>query len=275
MTQPDPAPPSSGRVVLVGVPCDEYSSFLRGAAAAPPEIRRELLCDSGNLFSESGLDLGSGERWVDVGDLDLTGMDQPLEAVASQVGDILERGDRVLALGGDHAVTYPLVRAHARCHDALTIVHFDAHPDLYEEFEGSRFSHACPFARILEDGCARRLVQVGIRASNLHQKEQATRYGVETIPAWDLQEDVLRSLQGPIYVSVDLDVLDPAFAPGVAHREPGGLSTRGLLDLMRAIPRQVVGADLVELNPSRDLHGASARVAAKITKELLALLLES
>ena len=275
MSTSSPALPASGRVALIGIPFDEQSSFLRGAAEAPREIRRELLCDSGNLCTEEGLKLATDSRWSDLGDLDLADATEPLEAIAREAGKILERGDRLLALGGDHSVTYSLVRSHARRYGALTIVQFDAHPDLYEEFEGNRLSHACPFARILEEGCARRLIQVGIRASNLHQREQASRYGVETLLAWDLRDGLLSSLEGPVYLSLDLDVVDPAFAPGVSHREPGGLSTRQLLDLIRALPHQVVGADLVELNPSRDCNGISARAAAKITKELLGLLLES
>ncbi len=275
MSPRDSSTTSSGRVALVGLPFDEQSSFLRGASKAPPEIRRELFCDSGSLCTEAGLDLACEDRWIDVGDLELDGGGEPLDLIATGASRFLERGDRLVALGGDHSVTYPLVQAYARWFGALTIVHFDAHPDLYEEFGGSRLSHACPFARILEEGCARRLVQVGIRGSNSHQREQAARYGVETLPAGNLENETLASLEGPIYLSIDLDVLDPAFAPGVSHREPGGLSTRQLLDLMGTIPKQFVGADLVELNPSRDRSGLSARVAAKITKELLGLLLES
>jgi arginase len=268
---------ASGQVALVGVPSDGNSSFLRGSAAAPSEIRRELLCESGNLCTEAGIDLAAGTRWSDLGDFDIAEADDGPSVIARQAEAVLNGGYRLLALGGDHSVTYPLVQAHARRYGALKIVHFDAHPDLYEEFEGNRLSHACPFARILEEGHAEHLVQVGIRGSNLHQREQAARYGVETLPAWDLRNAarLLSSLEGPIYLSVDLDVLDPAFAPGISHREPGGLSTRQLLDLIRTIPRRVVGADLVELNPSRDHDGLTARVAAKITKELLGILLES
>jgi agmatinase len=270
-----PDDPPATRVALIGLPYDGQSSFLQGAAEAPSEIRREFHCDSGNLCTEAGLDLATESRWSDLGDLSLADSSDPLEAIARETAKFLKSGNRLLAMGGDHSVTYPLVRSHVHRHGPLTIVHFDAHPDLYEEFAGNRLSHACPFARILEEGCARRLVQVGIRASNLHQREQASRYGVETIPAWDLQVGLLASLEGPIYLSLDLDVLDPAFSPGVSHREPGGLSTRQLLDLIRAIPNEVVGADLVELNPCRDRDGISARAAAKITKELLGLLLES
>src|ERR1017187_4286495 len=97
------------------------------------------------------------------------------------VGELIEAGKRPLSLGGDHSITYPIVKAFARRYPELTIFHFDAHPDLYDEFEGNRLSHACPFARIMEAGLAKRLVQMGIRTINRHQREQAQRFGVEVV----------------------------------------------------------------------------------------------
>ncbi len=172
----------------------------------------------------------------------------------------------LLTLGGDHSISLPLIRAASQQFPNLTVVQFDAHPDLYPEFEGSRDSHACPFARMLEEGLAN-LIQLGIRTENPTQKAVAERYQVaRALP---------RNLEGPLYLSVDLDVLDPAFAPGVSHHEPGGWSTRELLTVLQNLPRQVVGADLVEYNPVRDPVGITAAVGAKLVKELLALLIES
>ena len=102
-------------------------------------------------------------------------------AIENGVGALLEQGKRPVSLGGDHSITYPIVKAFARRYPELTIFHFDAHPDLYDEFEGNRLSHACPFARIMEAGLAKRLVQVGIRTINGHQREQAKRFGVEVV----------------------------------------------------------------------------------------------
>ena len=101
-----------------------------------------------------------------------------------------------------------------------------AHPDLYEEFEGNRLSHACPFARIMEAGLAKRLVQVGIRTLNRHQREQAEKFGVDMIEMRSLGAFDKLKADGPVYITFDTDVLDPAFAPGVSHREPGGISVR-------------------------------------------------
>jgi arginase len=150
----------------------------------------------------------------------------------------------------------------------LTILHIDAHPDLYEEFEGDRYSHACPFARIMEESLAQRLVQVGIRTMNGHQREQADRFGVEVIDMRAWVAGMRPGLSGAVYVSIDLDGLDPAFAPGVSHREPGGLSVRDVLALVQGADGDVIGADLVEYNPRQDIGGITATVAAKLVKEL-------
>jgi arginase family enzyme len=127
------------------------------------------------------------------------------------------------------------VKGLAQKYPELTIFHFDAHPDLYDQFEGNRLSHACPFARIMESGLAKRLVQVGIRAMNGHQREQARRFGVELVEMRGLPAYAKLKAAGPIYVSFDMDVLDPAFAPGVSHREPGGMSVREAITHLHAI----------------------------------------
>ena len=124
----------------------------------------------------------------------------------------------------------------------------------------------------MEAGLARRLVQVGIRTLNDHCRAQAARYGVEIVPMRDFTAAMVPRLAGPVYVSVDLDGLDPAFAPGVSHHEPGGLSVRQLLDVLARIDALVVGADIVEYNPSLDINDMTAVVAAKLVKELAALL---
>jgi arginase len=261
-------------VTLVGVPWDEHSSHLRGAALAPPAIRCALRAPSSNPSTESGLDLGCESRLADAGDLEIPPGPAALEVIEEGVARLLDDGRRVLALGGDHAVAWPAVRAHARRHRRLTVVQLDAHPDLYDEFEGDRLSNACPFARIMEEGLVPRLVQVGIRTVNAPQRAQAERFGVEMVEMKAWHPELVVSADGPVYVSLDLDVLDPAFAPGVSHPEAGGLSTREVVGFLQRLEGPVVGADLVELNPRRDPTGVTALVAAKLAKELLARLLE-
>jgi uncharacterized protein (DUF302 family) len=176
---------------------------------------------------------------------------------------------RPVCLGGDHSITLPIVRAFGRHVPGLTIIHFDAHPDLYDELEGNRLSHACPFARIMEEGAAKRLIQVGIRTMTGHQREQAKKFGVEVIEMRYLPALDRMKVDGPIYISFDMDALDPAFAPGISHREPGGLSTREALAHLQAISGRIVGADIVEFNPAQDNTQLTATVAAKLLKEIL------
>jgi agmatinase len=190
------------------------------------------------------------------------------DRIEAGIAGLLADGSKPIALGGDHSVTYPILRAVSRYQPDLTILHIDAHPDLYDEFEGDRFSHACPFARTMEEGLARRLVQVGIRAMNRHQRSQAERFGVEVIDMRAWQAGVRPVVEGAVYLSVDLDGLDPAFAPGVSHHEPGGLSVREVLSLVQDIRGTLLGADVVEYNPRRDVGGVTATVAAKIVKEI-------
>ena len=259
-----------GMVAIVGVPLDINSSFLRGSAEAPAHIRKALRSDSSNMWAENGVDLGSNEGWRDEGDIGSVDEQPSFAHIEKRLDGMLAEGSRVVALGGDHSISYPLVRAHARRHTGLTILHLDAHPDLYDELEGSRISHGCPFARIMEEGLAERMVSIGIRTANAHQRQQAERFGVETFGVTDDWTAVLASLRPPLYLSIDLDVLDPAFAPGISHYEPGGLSTRNVLEIVHALPDPPIGADIVELNPDRDRHGVTAMVAAKLLKEIVA-----
>jgi arginase len=253
---------------LLGIPFDANSSYLRGAAGAPPKIREALRCDASNLWTELGVDLGTAGAFADAGDLRLRDQDAFAEIEAA-VGFLLEKGECPISLGGDHSITYPILKAFARKYSDLTIIHFDAHPDLYDEFEGSHVSHACPFARIMEGGLAKRLVQVGIRTMNAHQRSQAEKFGVEVLEMRSLPAYGRMKVNGQVYVSFDMDGLDPAFAPGISHWEPGGMSVREAIAHLHAIEGAIVGADVVEYNPVRDSSGITATVAAKILKELM------
>ena len=263
-----------GTVAILGVPLDENSSFMRGPALAPLRIREVLHSGSMNLCAESGVDLGSEPRLTDLGDLALDESTRAFKQIESAISSLVERHTRVLSLGGDHSVTYPIVRAYASSYPRLSILHFDAHPDLYQDYEGYRYSNACPFARIMEENLAARLVQVGIRTMNPHQQVQAERFGVEVIDMQSWQSGIRPALEGPIYLSLDMDALDPAFAPGVSHHEPGGLSTREVIQLVQGLPAPIVGADIVEFNPKRDPVGITAMAAAKFLKEITACMLQ-
>ena len=255
---------------LIGLPYDGSSSFRRGAAAAPGAIRAALHSPVGNQWSEDLRDLGEPGILTDAGDLALPPGGDPRATIEAGIGALLRDGARPIALGGDHSVTYPILRAVHAVHGPCTVLHVDAHPDLYEEFEGDRYSHACPFARVMEEGLARRLVQVGIRTMTGHQRAQADRFGVEVIDMRAWAAGARRPVDGLVYLSIDLDGIDPAHAPGVSHREPGGLTMRDVIGLVQDCGGALIGADIVELNPSQDTGDMTARVAAKLVKEVVA-----
>lgn len=229
--------------------------------------------EAGNPYTESGIKLRLSENVIDAGDASLREDEQDRAAIEALVSGQLEAGRRMLSLGGDHSITFPIVRAYGRRYPKLNIVHFDAHPDLYPSFAGNRFSHACPFARILESVDVGSLVQIGIRTMTPPQREIADRHGVAVFGPDQLTEARRVLPQGDVYVTLDLDGLDPAFAPGVSHREPGGLSVRDVLGLVATIPGRVVGADVVELNPECDVDGLTAAVAAKFAREFVGRML--
>jgi agmatinase len=258
----------ASKPALLGIPFDANSSYLRGAAEAPPLIREAFHCDSSNSYSELGVNLGEPGAFVDAGDLQLDEADA-LTAIETGVRELLEKEHRPVCLGGDHSITYPILRAVGKRFENLTIVHFDAHPDLYDEFQGSRVSHACPFARIMEERLAKKLIQIGIRTMVTHQRQQAEKFEVEVHEMRHLPALESLKLAGPVYLSFDMDVLDPAFAPGISHREPGGMSVREAIAHLHALTGTIVGADVVEYNPRQDVSGLTAMVAGRVLKEIL------
>ena len=210
------------KIVLQGIPYDAKSSFLKGASLAPPLIREAFNSPSANYFSENGSEINP-ITFDDRGDYAV----QDYLDIEQITRSNLIRDTPLLTLGGDHSITYPVIKAFFAVYGPLNILHIDAHGDLYDEFEGDPYSHACPFARIMEEGMASSLTQIGIRTFNAHQRQQASRFRVETIEMKDFDARNLPVFTKPLYVSLDIDALDPAFAPGVSHHEPGGLTTQG------------------------------------------------
>jgi agmatinase len=273
-------------ITLVGAPWDGSSSFQRGAAMAPPLIRQALWSPSSNAFNERGDDLSAGAVLEDAGDLMLPDdAATAREVIEQRVRLVLQSGRKPLILGGDHSITYPVLRAFASRSEPPTVLHLDAHADLYDEFpagcqddagpaSGDRYSHACAFARVMEERLAIRLIQAGIRTLNTHQRSQAGRLGVEIVGAdrWRDVLPLLGRLRGPLYISIDLDVLEPMLAPGLSHPEPGGLTVRDVLEILAAVRVAVIGADVVEYNPVNDVRDLTARVAAKFVKELVGVM---
>ena len=262
------------KLAIIGIRHDENSSFTKGAADAPPQIRAALRSDAWNLTSENGTDLSGDSTFFDAGDIEPVAGSDMLTLIENSIYTLIGDGLTPISLGGDHSITHPIVRAFARKYNNLSILHFDAHPDIYDSYQGNRNSHASPFARIMEQKLVKRLVQVGIRTFTAHQREQVTKFGVETIEMRNVTSDLQLEFDSPVYISFDVDALDPAFAPGVSHREPGGLSTRQAIDLIQRLKGKVVGADIVEFNPRMDPLHITGTVCAKLFKEIAAKMLE-
>jgi len=255
---------------ILGVPFDEKSSFLKGAAKGPQAIREASTDKAINAWTESGINLEEETVIADLGDIDVSGsFEEVFSKIEKRVREILEKDATPIILGGDHSISYPSVKAFSGKYVNLDLLHFDAHPDLYEELYGDRYSHACPFARIMEKGFAENLVQVGIRATTGEHRKLAKKYKVRMIEMKDMKKEIDLNFSNPLYISVDIDALDPAFAPGVSHQEPGGLSTRQILSMIHSLNAKVVGLDVVEVNPDRDSSGITASAAVKIIMEIL------
>ena len=260
------------RIVLFGAPFDSTTSFRPGTRFASRTMRAE----SYGLETYSPyLDLDMEEaRVFDGGDLELCFGDtaRALGQIEDFARNLLADGKKPFMIGGEHLVTLPVVRALAECYEDLHIVHFDAHTDLRDDYLGAKLSHATVMRRawdILGDG---RIYQFGIRSGEraefLWAKEhtQLQRFDFTGLE-WSLAE-----LMGkPVYLTLDLDVLDPSVLPGTGTPEPGGVS---FLDLLRALRKtlrldRIVGCDMVELSPHYDASGASTAVALKLLREML------
>ncbi len=262
-------------ISLLGIPHDENSSFMKGATEAPALIRRELNSDAYSIWSETGVDLGAAGTITDHGDIRFDGGGDPWDLIERETGRAMESGRPLICLGGDHAITHPIMRAVRRRNPKLTILHIDAHPDIYDAYQGNKRSHTSSFARIMEEQLTDRLIQVGLRTVNDHHRDQFKRFGVEVIEAGRCHQDLRLDIKTPVYVSMDMDGLDPAYAPGVSHREPGGLSPRQVINLLHTIDQPIVGADIVEYNPRCDISNMTATVAAKLLKEIAGMMVKT
>ena len=253
---------------LLGIPFDENSSFLKGSAKAPQKIIKAFYSDASNAFSENGFNCKDKKIKI-LDEIKLPSGELAIEEIRNKAQNELEKGNNLISIGGDHSITFPLIQAHSTQNKTLNILHFDAHPDLYDNFENNPFSHASPFARIMENNLVKRLVQVGVRTLNDHQREQVNKFGVEVIEMKDFNSDLSFEFTGPVYISLDIDGLDPAFAPGVSHPEPGGLTTRNIINIIHSLKGDVIGGDIVEYNPIKDINDMTAITAAKLLKEII------
>ena len=140
-----------GKTIVLGIPFDDHSSFLKGASKGPKAIRKALNSPSANLSTESGYDLSLSDGWLDMGNIDdMNSSNNAFSIIENRFNEYLTHGARIVTLGGDHSITLPIIRAYGKIMRPLDIMQIDAHPDLYDELDGDRESHACPFSRIME-----------------------------------------------------------------------------------------------------------------------------
>lgn len=265
----------SAPIVILGIPLDETTSFRPGTRFGPSAAREAShALELYSLRQKRSLDPADH---ADVGDLTLPlgSVKDALAIIRGASRDILQRGKKLMALGGEHLLTLPLVESMREIYPDLVVIQMDAHADLRQEFTGTRLSHGTVMRRIVDLLGPGRLYQLGIRSADegeLKETEGLTEvhfYGViEPLRA------ILPRIKGrPVYLTVDIDVVDPAFAPGTGVPEPGGITSQELLDALSALKGQdVVGADLVEVAPAYDTTGQTGLLAAAIVRECLLLM---
>jgi agmatinase len=274
-------------VAVVGVPFDSGVSYRPGARFGPAHIRQSsrLLRPYNPALNRMPF---ASQQVVDAGDIDCNPFNIPeaLAAIEEQVGALTQGGRRVVTLGGDHTIALPILRALHRQYGEITVVHFDAHLDTWNSYFGIDTTHGTPFRRASEEGLinTRTSVHVGTRgplysATDLSDDEEL---GFQVISSVDVQDrgmdwglQRLRDRVGdtPIYISIDIDVLDPAHAPGTGTPEAGGLTSRELLGFVRSFASlNVVGADVVEVAPAYDHAEITGIAAAHVAYELLSVM---
>ncbi len=288
MRQPASRETDGVDVAVVGVPFDSGTSYRSGARFGPRKIREAslLLWGYNQVLKVAPADQ---LQIVDYGDIDVVPVDihATMQAITSEVDAILEKGVAVAALGGDHSITLPLLRAHARRYGPLAVVHFDSHPDTWNfEYPSQPYSHGTPFRRALEEELidASAYIQVGIRGSTSGPEdlEHARQMGARVITihkALEMgMEAVSQTIQEvvrghPVYVSLDIDAVDPAYAPGTGTPEVGGFNSIQILELVRGLNGlNLVGFDLVEVCPPYDHSDITSILAANLVFEILSIM---
>ncbi len=279
---------SGADVAIVGVPSDGATSYRSGTRFGPRAIREQslLLWGYNNALSVAPF---KQLKVVDYGDVEVVPVDvlATQTAIDSEVRQIIHEGVKVITLGGDHSIALPLLRAHASQYGRLAVVHFDAHPDTWDtEFGEHKYSHGTPFRRAIEEKLidTSAYVQIGIRGptSGKQDYEEAWALGARMITIDEamgmglarILKEIKDRVQGKsVYVTLDIDSIDPAFAPGTGTPEVGGFSSYQMLHLLRGLKGlNLVGADLVEVSPPFDHSNITSILAANLVFEFLSLL---
>lgn len=258
---------------LLGVPFDSTATYQPGARFGPLQVRESSYnFESYNLYLDKKLEA----EFYDLGDVQIVpgNFQKTCKQVQFTIKEIVNQGFTPLVIGGDHSITYPITRAlDIR---KASVIHFDAHTDLRADYAGEKYSHATVIRRISELN-PRNITQIGIRSSSQEEVEFARKNGLVQFTARDVKKNIgpvvdhLTSLEGPLYVTVDLDVLDPAYAPSVGTPAPGGLNPLELETLILSLQdKDVMGLDVVEVSSS-SIGDITSINAAKVLLDFLFL----
>ena len=274
-------------VAILGAPFDSGTSYRSGTRFGPRKIREASLMIWGHNSTLNVTPLKT-LKVVDYGDVSVipTSIEHTMAAITRTASEIITTGTTLVTLGGDHSIALPLLRAHAQKHGPVSLVHVDAHIDTWEaEFEAIPYSHGTPFRHALQEGLIREgeYLQIGIRGpvSGENDYEENQSLGARMITIHEVMEkgisgilkEAHERLKGPVYVTVDIDSADPAFAPGTGTPEVGGLTSYQLLQLIRGLHGlNLVGFDIVEVSPPFDHGDITAMLASNIVFEYLSLL---
>ena len=286
MRLPHIANPSELDIALVGVPFDGGTTYRAGARLGPRHIRVQSALIR-PYHPNLKLNPFNRQRIADYGDLPINplSIQDTFQRIEAALDELLAHGVRPVCVGGDHSIVLPILRALSKRHGPLSVIHFDAHSDTWDEYFGSKYSHGTPFRRAIEEGLIEptRLLQVGLRGQIYSEEDFdfARSKGVEIIFTEDIFERGLpwimerfhRFAGGPCYLTFDIDVVDPAFAPGTGTPQVGGPSSREIVALVRGLQGlQFVGADLVEVSPPYDSAEITSLLAANLLFEFLCLM---
>lgn len=257
-------------IIVFGAPFDGTASFRPGTRFAPSVMRNESygLETYSPYFDKDLVEV----KICDVGDLDIFPGDtsKALKGVREFAAEVVKDGKIPLMIGGEHLVTYPAVESVFKKHNDLRVLHFDAHTDLREIFLNEELSHATVLKRIWDFVGDDRIYQYAIRSGSREEFEWAKKHTHLTkFNCEGLDEAINQIKDAPVYVTIDIDALDPSVVPGTGTPEPGGLTFGEMMDVILKLNRlNIVGADLVELSPHYDASGASSAVACKLLREL-------
>jgi len=273
---------------VVGFPWDTSSTWRRGSKEAPSVIRKFTTANIYDPFSEDGVDLTQIWRIYDHGDVEAAAsVDEMRERVFNVVRTLYRDNLKFLFLGGDHLVTYFSLSALTKLsEEKWALIYLDAHLDLQDEYKGDRYSHGSVVRRLVEETDLRpqAVFEVGVRSFQPGERKFADESGIKVMSTVEFErlgpegaaKRVLKLLPKDVervYLSIDLDVLDPAFAPGLGYPEPGGISTRSLINFIYKLKELEIAAfDIVEFCPKHDCSNLTAILAGKIILETLGVM---